>query len=337
MSQKKRTPLENRIWEHPFTIFALIGGIGVFVAGLWGLYLYRWFPFIRNVLVASKESCLTFAALFNGYPLIGLVLLVFVLLGAGLATAVYRVFRKFQIDRKIESKQTILRRSSIDDPKLKNVLDSIYSKTGFRAQTYLIKSKKPVCLVQGLFRPSIIVSTAILNRLSDDELEAAMLHEISHLKTKDPLKRLVVEFVADWLFFIPMIRRLSVHLGYLQELLADSYASRVSGKPVTLASAIVKIASTEKLGLASSLGQVHLTKRVKRLLGERHRTTRRVGILSVAVSLMFIATIIITPFAIGSETVVKHNKNACAKQCLESAGKGQASACVKDCAKGVTK
>ncbi len=337
MSRRQRNALDNKIWEHPMTIFGLVGGIGILTAGLWGIYLYRWFPFIRNVVVASKESCLTFAALFNGYPLIGLVMFVFALLMAGLVTAVYRVSRKFHIDRKLESKQTILRRGSIYDPKLESVLRSIDEKTGFRPQTYLIKSKKPVCLVQGLFKPSIIVSTAIINKLTEDELEAAMLHEISHLKTRDPLKRLVVEFIADWLFFIPMMRRLSLHLGYLQELLADSYASRISDKPVTLASAIVKIASTEKVGLASSLGQVHLTKRVKRLLGEHHKASRRLGILSIVVSVVFVATIIITPFAIGSETVVSQNKNACAKQCLVSAEKGQASVCIQDCAKGIKK
>jgi Zn-dependent protease with chaperone function len=337
MRFKQAKNLDNKIWEHPLTILGLVGGMGLFVAGLWSIYIYRWLPFLRNALIASRDSCLTFFSLLKGYPLIALVLFIFVLLAAGFFRAVYRVSHKFHLDRRIESKQTLLKRGAVNDPKLRHVLDAIFDKTQITVPVYLVKSKKPVCLVQGLLRPSVIISTAICGELTEDELEAAMLHEISHLKAKDPLKRLAVEFVADWLFFIPMIRELSVHLGYLQEVLADSYAGKVSGKPATLASAIVKIATTDDLGLASPLGQTHLTKRVKRLLGVRHSVSWRLGVLSVIVSTVFIVMVVAIPFAIGSEKVISQNGNACAKQCLVSAGSGQASDCVKDCAKGLNK
>lgn len=55
----------------------------------------------------------------------------------------------------------------------------------------------PFCGVAGIVRPVVLVSRGALARLSDDELDAALLHERSHIRRFDQLLAAVLTFCVD--------------------------------------------------------------------------------------------------------------------------------------------
>ena len=57
-----------------------------------------------------------------------------------------------------------------------------------------IPGAAPVAFTGGLLRPHIYVSDAMIDVLSDDELQLLLLHEQSHMRHRDPLGR----FILNW-------------------------------------------------------------------------------------------------------------------------------------------
>lgn len=90
----------------------------------------------------------------------------------------------------------------------------------------------------GLVRPRIYLTLGARGSMSYEQLEAVVAHERHHVLRRDPLRVLVVSALAQWLFFMPALRRLAERYSALAELAADEAAARVTGRRV-LASALL--------------------------------------------------------------------------------------------------
>ncbi|MGH2949992.1 MAG: M56 family metallopeptidase, partial [Solirubrobacteraceae bacterium] len=88
-----------------------------------------------------------------------------------------------------------------------------------RAQ--VIDHEHPHAFCIGLLRPRIYVSRAALEILGADERAAVLAHEVHHARRRDPLRLLVARALADGLFFLPALRRLTERYAALAELAAD--------------------------------------------------------------------------------------------------------------------
>ena len=62
----------------------------------------------------------------------------------------------------------------------------------------------------GFLKPVILIPVASINQLSADQLEAIILHELSHIKRNDYLINIFISLIETVLFFNPFI--LSMHL-----------------------------------------------------------------------------------------------------------------------------
>lgn len=126
----------------------------------------------------------------------------------------------------------------------------------------------------------VLVSKSLLRLLNRDELETVLAHELAHLKFRDAGARLlasIYKFIAP---FDPTIWFLDPAIQRSTEFLADDESARVTGKPLALASALVKIharfpkqyppylASISIMGVRKGLLSRHppLKSRVDRLL-----------------------------------------------------------------------
>lgn len=119
----------------------------------------------------------------------------------------------------------------------------------------------------GLIRPSIYLSEVIPQKLSESEIEAVLLHEIHHLRRRDPLRMLAAALIADMLFWIPLAKNAVAALVARMEFAADDAARRIGDTVVV--SAILKLAETSRAAAATasfSGGQL-VERRVERLLG----------------------------------------------------------------------
>lgn len=153
----------------------------------------------------------------------------------------------------------------------------------------------------GAARPTIALDPALLDRLDERELEGLMAHELAHLRRADPLTCLVVGLFRDATFFLPTVHIAARWLHREQEESADELAATLTGRPVALASSILKVWEQSRSGgrvrarVACAAVPVALgpslvdrpwraprplaaakvvTRRVERLIAGRHRLSR---------------------------------------------------------------
>jgi Zn-dependent protease with chaperone function len=121
----------------------------------------------------------------------------------------------------------------------------------------------------GFLRPRIYISTGLLNALEKDELRAVFLHELKHKKGFDPLRFLVIGFIRDAFFYLPAVRHLASFARLKKEHEADDTAASRLGEPLSLASAMIKVAREGGLYAALAENTEQVTGRVRRLIEGR--------------------------------------------------------------------
>lgn len=126
----------------------------------------------------------------------------------------------------------------------------------------VVRLDRPLAFTYGLFQPRVCVSTALLESLIDDELQAVLLHEAWHVARRDPLRLSIVEALKSMLSFVPELQRLANLSVVTMEIAADRYVLSQMGHPRALARALLKVGSSP----AGAVGfQGHLNARVAAL------------------------------------------------------------------------
>lgn len=156
----------------------------------------------------------------------------------------------------------------------------------------LIADRRPRAFCAGYLRPRAHVSTGAVALLSERELAAVLRHEAHHVRRRDPLRLLVVQVLADALFFLPALGRLRTRYAETAELAADEAAVRAVRDPAPLASALL----TFDAGVRAGAGGI-APERVDRLLGERTRWDAPVA--SIAGGLATLLALVLAPLTVG--------------------------------------
>lgn len=126
----------------------------------------------------------------------------------------------------------------------------------------VVRLDRPLAFTYGLFRPRVCVSTALLESLIDDELQAVLLHEAWHVERRDPLRFSIVQALKSTLVFIPELQRLANLSIVTMEIAADRHVLAQMGHPQALARALLKVGYAP----AGAIGfQGHLNARVAAL------------------------------------------------------------------------
>lgn len=134
-----------------------------------------------------------------------------------------------------------------------------------------VDADPPIALCAGLLRPRIFVSRGLVDALSIEELRAVLLHEASHARRRDPLRRAARRALADLLFFVPVVRWWADRRAVLDEVAADRSALAVCG-PRALARALLASHAWNS-DLVAAFGGAAAA-RVAHLLGEPIRLPR---------------------------------------------------------------
>lgn len=101
---------------------------------------------------------------------------------------------------------------------------------------------QPLAFTVGLLRPRIYIADGLLALLSEDEALAVFCHELAHVRRRDNLWNWAVRLLRDMAWFLPFSHagwRLMVHS---QDEACDALAVRLTGDPLSLARALVKVA-----------------------------------------------------------------------------------------------
>lgn len=94
----------------------------------------------------------------------------------------------------------------------------------------------------GFFKPAVFINPDNLNRLSDEEKMAVLLHETAHAHYRDPVIIAFIELITRMLFFVPLMYFIRERVLIYLEKRADIFAAQRLNNELSVASAIVKSA-----------------------------------------------------------------------------------------------
>lgn len=105
----------------------------------------------------------------------------------------------------------------------------------------LCANDRPLALTYGLFRPTMVLSTWMLDTLDQGELEAVLAHELAHIARRDYLVTWLATILRDAFFYLPTSRIAYRQLQGEKELACDDLVVSATHRPLALASALARV------------------------------------------------------------------------------------------------
>ncbi|MFC5470999.1 M56 family metallopeptidase [Cohnella suwonensis] len=116
-----------------------------------------------------------------------------------------------------------------------------YKYRSLGTEIIVVRDEAFVALAIGMRRPKIVVSTAVFDIFSDDELKAILLHEWHHCRNRDNLKTFLMTLLANAFGYWPIMKPIFRYYQTWTELLADRFAIRWMGTELHLANVLLKL------------------------------------------------------------------------------------------------
>jgi Zn-dependent protease with chaperone function len=156
--------------------------------------------------------------------------------GAGLPIAI--------LLRKLSPRILLGKASKLYEPELelKNAFETLRNQLGVKhARLRISTATQPISFALDGSDPVVVVSESLVSLLRKDEFEAVMAHELAHIKNSDTALKAMVTAYRAALPHDPIIRLAEAAFHREREMVADETAAKVTGKPLSLASALLKI------------------------------------------------------------------------------------------------
>jgi len=152
----------------------------------------------------------------------------------------------------------VVRHGSRVTPELQALADIQAEKLGLSHPRLLLRvHDRPLALTCGLWQPTLLLSTWMIEQLDRRELEAVLAHELAHVVRYDFLAIWLATMLRDAFFYLPTSRMAYSQLQCEKELACDDVAVGLTNRPLALASALAKVwqelVSVPTFGIAQSL------------------------------------------------------------------------------------
>lgn len=129
-------------------------------------------------------------------------------------------------------------------------------------------------MAMGAFRSVVILPLSAISKLTPEELEVVLAHELAHIRRADYLWNLVQTFLETVFFFHPCVWWVSRCIREQRELCCDDVALTACSDPVTYATALLRLEEQRRNGMQFAMAlngsgsKVSLAVRIRRILGE---------------------------------------------------------------------
>jgi len=208
----------------------------------------------------------------------------------------YRLFCNWQFVQRI--KKYGLRKANLNNRLfVQNIsgLMGIHKKVGVYLSD-LVNS--PVTI--GYLKPIILLPVAAMNHLSTVQVEAILLHELSHIRRYDYLVNLIISVINTLLYFNPFVKLFMKNIEEERENCCDQLVLQFGYDKVGYASALLALerlsASQQVLALGAS-GSNYLLTRIEKIVGmEKKKGFKRnqfAGILAALFLIVIFNSILI--------------------------------------------
>ncbi len=111
-----------------------------------------------------------------------------------------------------------------------------------RVRVRIVETGQPLGMAVGGKERTLLLSSGLLAALERDEVETVVAHELMHIKHHDAEFKVFSRVLSRILFFDPFSKFFDPAVHREREYLADEMSGRSTGKPASLASALLKIA-----------------------------------------------------------------------------------------------
>jgi Zn-dependent protease with chaperone function len=131
---------------------------------------------------------------------------------------------------------------------------------------------------RGWRQARLVISSGTLSTLTDDELRAALAHELGHVRHRDVLRGWLLLGLRSLQWFNPFAQAVGRRAAQEMEWRADDQAASLTGMPLALAHALVRCARRRGdrfLGLSGQGRLRTLEERCRRLMRETPVTGQR--------------------------------------------------------------
>ncbi len=136
----------------------------------------------------------------------------------------------------------------------------------------------------GYLKPIILIPVAAINNLTPHQLEAVILHELSHIYRYDYFLNLILSFIKTILYFNPFVKLLVKNIEKEREHSCDEMVLQFQYKPGEYASALLRLEQNKHRQMVmAAAGKNHdLLHRIESILGMRNKGWNPVRQLSIA-------------------------------------------------------
>ncbi|WP_090603612.1 M56 family metallopeptidase [Parapedobacter koreensis] len=169
--------------------------------------------------------------------------------------------------------------------------------------------KAPVVI--GYFKPLVLFPLALPNHLDGDQVEAILIHELSHIRRNDYLLNLFKTTMEALLFFNPFVWLLGRIISQEREHACDDKVLEQTGKPIFYAQTLLHVASLSGTGnhglamAATGRQQSQLFQRIKRItsMSNAYHNVRQQLIIVAVAALAAASLAWASPKKTGTDTV----------------------------------
>lgn len=168
----------------------------------------------------------------------------------------------------------VARRGSPAGPELRALAADLADRLGApRPRVLVCPYGRPLALTCGLLRPTVLLSTWMVEQLDRRELEAVLAHELGHAARRDYLVIWLATVLRDAFVYLPTSWGAYLQLQREKESACDDLAVGTTSRPLALASALAKVweqaVGGTALGPAQALADAGeaIEVRIERLLG----------------------------------------------------------------------
>jgi Zn-dependent protease with chaperone function len=159
------------------------------------------------------------------------------------ATIISLIARKHACTRVLERMTT-----AFGLPNIAPRFGVLSSRMGIRSASLRTASMGSAFSINLNGRGVVAISPELTGSLSTDETDAVLAHELSHIKNCDSAAKGLARLAKIAFPFDPVLRLIEAAVHRERELWADRVAVEFTGKPLALASALVKANTQPKLG-----------------------------------------------------------------------------------------
>lgn len=157
-------------------------------------------------------------------------------------------------------------------PKLDRALARAAMATGCPSPRALfLNLSEPSVYATGVSRPCLVLTPALIESLDEEELEAVLAHEMAHLKRGDNQVGWVLLALRTLMFYNPVVLLAFRRITQDGEKACDDLAAAATGKPLALASGLIKVFRGAEPGLMLQQGRGWLRSWAEAVDSRAHR------------------------------------------------------------------